>query len=83
MKTFFDNNYGVSIINNEFTNGVELAVLLGNESMYMIIDEQVYSGLDTTDVDSIISEVSSRKALSDIEVEKSIERYKKELQEIE
>ena len=75
MKTFFNNNYGVSIINNEFTQGVELAVLLGNKSMYMIVDEEVFGGLSNEDTDDIIADVSSRKALSDTEVKESVEAH--------
>jgi|TARA_R110002050_G_scaffold102656_5_gene211342 hypothetical protein len=80
MKTFYNNNYGVSIINNEFTRGVELAVLLGNESMYIIVHEEVYDGLDDKDVDNIIIDVSSRKTLSDAEVAVIIEDDRKEME---
>ena len=83
MKTFFDNNYGVSIICNEFTQGVELAVLLGNKSQYMILDEEVYSGLSNVDVDEIIGDVSSRKPLSNAEVTQHIDEERKLMQEYE
>ena len=80
MKTFFNNNYGVSIINNEFTQGVELAVLLGNESMFTIVNEEVFSGLDDADIDKIMLDVSNRKALSDAEVAAIIEDDRKEME---
>ena len=83
MKTFFNNNYGVSIICNEFTQGVELAVLLGNKSQYMILDEEVYSGLSNVDVDEIIGDVSSRKPLSNAEVTQHIDEERKLMQEYE
>ena len=83
MKTFFDNNYGVSIICNEFTQGVELAVLLGNKSQYMILDEEVYSGLSNVDIDEIIGDVSSRKPLSNAEVTQHIDAERKLMEEYE
>ena len=83
MKTFFNNNYGVSIICNEFTQGVELAVLLGNKSQYIILDEEVYSGLSDANVDEIMIDVSSRKPLSNAEVTQHIDEYRKLMQEYE
>tara|TARA_B100000945_G_scaffold319058_1_gene325393 strand:- start:119 stop:379 length:261 start_codon:yes stop_codon:yes gene_type:complete len=78
-KTFFDNNYGVSIICNDFTQGVELAVLIGNISTHFVVDEEVYSGLSNEAIDSIIKDVSSRKPLSNLEVEKLYKEYKRVL----
>ena len=80
-KTFFDNNYGVSIICNDFTQGVELAVLIGNISTHFVVDEEVYSGLSNETIDIIIEDVSSRKPLSNLEVDKLYKEHRRVLDE--
>ena len=80
-KTFFDNNYGVSIICNDFTQGVELAVLFGNLSTHIVVEEEVYSGLSNETIDIIIEDVSSRKPLSNLEVDKLYKEHRRVLDE--
>tara|TARA_Y100000310_G_C20171196_1_gene573752 strand:- start:310 stop:543 length:234 start_codon:yes stop_codon:yes gene_type:complete len=71
---FFPNGYGVSIISNEFSYGLELAVLKGNEKEWEIcydtpITEDVCGHLDSGQLDAIVKDV---KALPSC-IEKKVE----------
>ena len=64
QRSFFDNGYGVSIICNDFSYGLELAVLKGNEEYWEIcydtpITNDVIGHIDSEDLNDIVESVTA------------------------
>jgi hypothetical protein len=66
QRIFFNNGYGVSIINNDVSYGLELAVLKGNEESYELCYDtpvtphhDVFGHLHDDEVDEIIKQVKA------------------------
>tara|TARA_R100000353_G_scaffold100818_1_gene73137 strand:+ start:262 stop:477 length:216 start_codon:yes stop_codon:yes gene_type:complete len=64
-RQFFDNGYGVSIINNQFSYGLELAVLKGTKDDYDIC-------YDTPITDDVIGYLNPKTLQETIELVKAL-----------
>jgi len=64
-RQFFDNGYGVSIINNQFSYGLELAVLKGTKDDYDIC-------YDTPITDDVIGHLDNKTLQETIELVKAL-----------
>jgi len=71
---FYENGYGISVINNEFSYGTELAVLKGTEDKHEIcydtpITDDVVGCLDPEGLDRTIKAVKDLPSLNNKENE--------------
>ena len=70
-RIFFDNGYGVSIICNDFSYGLELAVLKGNADNCDIITNDVIAHIEPSELNDIVEAVKALPKPIDAKVKES------------